>query len=544
MLHTMEADKIKTNRFSVYMIKSECVRLEDIIESPEPPLAIEGIGHFVFAESYPHPPDWVKSFFGSSLDEDKRILTSSAKGVLVIPIKKNKVVTYFAVSFGFGRHLLKDGVVEERFGLKTVLNSLDVSSFRSIDKTALGSVPKHSREQMSRDVAAADFGIDIEQDLISSITGKSRDEKFGRIITGKDGLSGSTKVDVTNIVEFLSHCLDRYNSSDYKKDFEWIDQITDIRDKRVEEELNLILIDKLNRLDLTKIWMAVPEVVDWSDVKGFRYFRAKHGQLYDDLDIAECLTEINSPVTIDSLKEPRVFMISASTEDILDNWSMFRCIYAEIELRKEIYILNNGKWYKIAKGFTEQVQKDFDNITKSNIALPDCSVTEEGDYNLSATEILTDACCMDGELVSHGGGHSSVEFCDIYTKDKKILHIKRYGGSNVLSHLFSQGVVSGELFVSDSDFRKKLNIKLPTTHKLVDPNVQPNAREYEVVYGIISDSTNKLDIPFFSKVSLRNARRRLTTYGYQVSIKQIKRVITPIVKITSSKDKEIVSNRI
>src|SRR5690606_10884825 len=129
--------------FSVYMIKPEFQKLEDITESKEAPLEIDNVGYFVFDESNPRPPEWVKNFFGSTLDGDKRILTSSAKGILIVPIKKNDAVTFFAVSFGFGRHLLKDGVIEERFGLKTVLNSLDASSFRSIDKTALGSVPKH-----------------------------------------------------------------------------------------------------------------------------------------------------------------------------------------------------------------------------------------------------------------------------------------------------------------------------------------------------------------------------------------------------------------
>lgn len=520
----MTVGKIKSNRFSVYMIKPEFQKLEDITESKEAPLEIDNVGYFVFDESNPRPPEWVKNFFGSTLDGDKRILTSSAKGILIVPIKKKDAVTFFAVSFGFGRHLLKDGVIEERFGLKTVLNSLDSSSFRSIDKTALGSVPKHSREQMSRDVSASDFGIDIEQDLISSVTGKTRDEKFGKIITGKDALNGNTKIDITNIVEFLSHCLDRYESDDYKKDFEWIDQISDVRNKKLEEELNLLLVDKLNKKDLSKVWMAVPEVVDWSDVKGFRYIRAKRGDIHDDLDISDCLTEFGTSITIDFLKEPKVFMISASTDDLIDHWSMFRCIYCEMELRGEVYILNNGKWYKIAKSFTDQVQKDFESITRSTINLPDCSVIKEGDYNSTASTSIANACCMDAKMISHGGGHSSVEFCDIFTGDKKLIHIKRYGGSNVLSHLFSQGVVSGELFVSDADFRQKLNTKLPASHKLSDPKPQPNAREYEIIYGIISDSDNPLDIPFFSKVTLRNAKRRLTTYGYEVSIKQIKRV--------------------
>ena len=181
--------------------------------------------------------------------------------------------------------------------------------------------------------------------------------------------------------------------------------------------------------------------------------------------------------------------------------------------------------YAIASGFTDKVLADFANTPNSAIALPDCTVNDEIIYNQAATNHIAGSCCMDGNLVTHGGGNSKVEFCDVYTNDKKIVHVKRYGGSSVLSHLFSQGVVSGELFVADSEFREKLNEILPAGHKLHDPATKPNAAEHEIVYGIISNSDDPLDIPFFSKVSLRNARRRLTSYGYLVTIKKIKKLI-------------------
>jgi uncharacterized protein (TIGR04141 family) len=46
--------------------------------------------------------------------------------------------------------------------LKVVLNTVDPKSLRSIDKVTLGSVPKQSREQVSREGVDANFGIDIE----------------------------------------------------------------------------------------------------------------------------------------------------------------------------------------------------------------------------------------------------------------------------------------------------------------------------------------------------------------------------------------------
>ncbi|MCE9629078.1 MAG: TIGR04141 family sporadically distributed protein [Candidatus Vogelbacteria bacterium] len=521
----MNAKKVKTNKYSVYMIKPEFQTLDEIVQSSKNSIEIDGVGHFVSASVPPKTPSWVKDFFGDAISLDRPLLNASSKGLLIVPISRHGKATYFAVVFGFGRHLLRPGVLEERFGLKTVLNSLDAASFRKIDKTTLGSVPKHSQEQMSRNVAATDFGIDIEQDLVSSVTGKSRDPLLGGIITGKDALSGSAKVNVGNIVEFLTHCLERYTSEDYKKDFDWIDQIAEVRDKKIEEELNLVLVDKLNTRTLDKVWMAVPEVIEWSDVKGFRYARQKSNDLHDDLDVPACLETLPSPVTLERLKHSAIFRISMATDDVVERWTVFQCMYAEVELRDDVYILNNAKWYRIAKGFTEQVQEHFDAVRRSDIDLPVCTVTREGDYTPIAAAALKGACCMDGELIMHGGGHSSVEFCDIYTGENKLLHIKRYGGSNVLSHLFSQGVVSAELFVSDADFRQKLNVKLPVGHKLADPSAAPNAKDYEVIYGIISESDKPLDIPFFSKVSLKNARRRLSMYGYQVGIKQIKKAV-------------------
>jgi uncharacterized protein (TIGR04141 family) len=106
--------------------------------------------------------------------------------------------------------------------------------------------------------------------------------------------------------------------------------------------------------------------------------------------------------------------------------------------------------------------------------------------------------------------------------------VKRYSGSQQLSHLFSQGVVAGELFVQDASFRQKLNDKLPAAHKLANVITRPNPSEYEIVFAIISKSKNPLDIPFFSKVSLRNARRRLEGYGYRVAKKKISRPDTVV----------------
>lgn len=515
----------KTNKLSIYLIKPEFQGAADIVDCSELPVTIPGVGQFFFERSNPHPPGWVNGFFGGSLDGTLNILASSARGLLLVPVLDGTVTKHFVVSFGVGRFLLKEGVIEERFGLKVVLNSVDPSSFRSISKTTLSSVPKHSHEQMSKTVTPAEFGIDIEQDLISSVTGLSRDPVFGKSVTGKDALSVSVKVDATNIRNFLAHCVQRYKSDDYKRDFDWIDQITEVRDANKQQLLNDTVVQKLNSNDFGKMWMAVPEVVDWSDVKGFRYGRPQRGDLREDLDIPTFLGTLNGvPVTFDILTGQQVYMISAATDEPSARWSAFRCLYAEVAHGGELYILNSGKWYLVSADFSGEVLRNYADTATSSLALPDCAVNDEGAYNIATAQALTGACCMDRKVIRHGGGHSTIEFCDLFTTDKRLVHVKRYGASSVLSHLFAQGVVSGELFASDADFRQKLNAELPAGHKLAAPGSRPNTNEYEIVYAIISNSTQPLDIPFFSKVSLRTAKRRLASFGYKVAIKKVQKL--------------------
>jgi uncharacterized protein (TIGR04141 family) len=513
---------VSTNRLTIYQIKSKFKTIEDIVDTKAKPIEVGGVGSFIFEPSHPAPPAWITKFFGTGLDRTIGILVSSAKALLLVPIKDKKGKIFFAIVFGQGRHLLRDGVVEDRYGLRIVLNSIGDDSFRSIDKTSLGAIPKHSREQMSRDVSPSEFGIDIEQDLVSSVTAKSSDDRFGKIITGKDALHISARVDISNVSDFLSYSLSRTRSNDYKSRFDWIDQIAAVRNPTIEDDLNSRLVQRIGSRRLEKIWMAVPQIIDWAAVSGFRYIRPKRGDLKDDLTLEaylEASTDIE--LSLDSLKSHQVYPISAEDGNQMDHWSAFRCMYAEIEARNKLYILNNGNWYEIARDFSEVVQNDFISIPDSDIALPDYTTGGELEYNTEATARLGNACCMDQKTIVHGGGHSKIEFCDILTSDKKLIHVKKYSGSSVLSHLFMQGAVSGELLVADAEFRMKLNRELPRGHKLLEPRRRPNPADFEIVYAIISASRNPLNIPFFSKVSLRSARRRLVSYGYQVTKKKV-----------------------
>ena len=120
-----------------------------------------------------------KKVFGGSFDNSSKnnklnIFTASSKAVLLASVEDR----LFVLAFGYGRALLNPGICEERFGLKVALNVVDSENVRSIDKQNMSVTPKFSKEQITKDGTFADFGIDIEQDLIQGITGKSKKREF------------------------------------------------------------------------------------------------------------------------------------------------------------------------------------------------------------------------------------------------------------------------------------------------------------------------------------------------------------------------------
>lgn len=235
-------------------------------------------------------------------------------------------------------------------------------------------------------------------------------------------------------------------------------------------------------------------------------------------------------ISISKLREQCIYCIDTVSENPVYKWKIYQCIYCEIELEKNLYTLINGKWYKIDIDFLSLLNERIQEIPVSNISLPDYDVKSEEEYNKKVVENNKEFVLMDKKNISYGSGGSRIELCDIYTKDKKLIHVKRYDGSSVLSHLFSQGLVSTQLILSDGEFRSLVNKKLPKTHKLPAKNKKPKASEFEIIYVIASNDskTTALDLPLFSKINLRSCYNRLQLMGVSVSIR-----IVPIVKVRS-----------
>ena len=189
---------------------------------------------------------------------------------------------------------------------------------------------------------------------------------------------------------------------------------------------------------------------------------------------------------------------------VVTSWSVYRCIYCEIDSGNETFLLNNGKWYRIWQDFLEAVNTSFDAVSGGGLSLPNYSHGTEAVYSRSVAEGAPETfCLMDQKLIRYPMSRDQIEFCDLYSTSKMIIHVKKYRGSATLSHLFSQGVVSAQLFCTLPEFREAVNSHLSGIFLLSDTSVRPANNEFEVVFAVISESTKPLTLPFFSRVNLR-----------------------------------------
>lgn len=509
---------------SVYLAKdsvripSQIVKGANKLKSFPIRIGTHEIGTLFIKDAHLNAPRWAR-FFSQVIAEAEFGRNSSTAAVLVVPANKR----VFVLTFGQGRHLIDSEFIEMNFGLRVALNSLDANSLRSIDKSSFESYPKQSREQSGRAAELQYFGVDVERDLLRGVTGIPKDKSLGERLSGMDSVKLSLDVDLSTLKALLSKLIAAFESASYKKGvFSWVDHIGEVKDTTLAQTLDQELITKIHTGDTTNVWLSVPEIVDWDRVVGFRYAMTVNAPSFYDIRLADFIQSLSGKeLNKERLLKRKVYCVDADYYPVFDRPAYY-FLYAEVLFNSEIYLLNNGKWYRINNHYARQVNDFFDHVRRYDKTLPDYEDETEGDYNIRVVQRNPqEFALLDKKNVYPPGAASPVEPCDLLRSPNEFIHVKRYGGSSVLSHLFNQGLVSGELFQMQGEFRKLINAKLPRQHRLSNVAARPTAGSYKVVFGIISESVKPLSIPFFSKISLKQTVNRLEAIGFVVTLAKI-----------------------
>jgi len=523
----------KSKALTVYLLRGTSpepdtfIKLDPLVR-PHPPIALESWPpFFLYSKSTnPQPPRWA-DFFIPHIDPREIGLTNSVSAALLVRVHD----LWCAVTFGQGRHLLLQGACVDGFGLRVALNTIGSSNIRSIDKDTFDMIAGHARQQASREVGAADFGVDVERDLLSAVTGTPRENAaIGERITGRDALCSSIQLGLEELPAYLTRLCDLYETEFYKDDFPWVDNVHVVEDAEEVGIIDLELTRLLQEGQWQDIWLAPPEVLEWPRVRTFAYsLSARHPELHDvslKTFVRFVAKNDRSRVDVPFLQGHRVYCIDEDGKVSYD-WSVYSCIYAQIVYSSARYFLTNGKWYKVSESLVGEVNAFYDQVAQLEHYLPEYDDESEGDYNRRVGQGDSQFDCMHEKLVQFGPGRSKIEFCDLLGREdgttyEDIVHVKRYSGSRDLSHLFAQGLNSGELFQIDVAFRLALDKDLPEGFRGRFVETRPERNELRIVFAIISEVDEPLNLPFFARLSLRHVARRLVGFGYRVALARIR----------------------
>ena len=377
------------------------------------------------------------------------------------------------------------------------------------------------RINSSRNSDIGIFGLDVQRDLMRAVTGRPSDAALGTKITGADAVRLSSKLAVQNIPDKCRQLLELSEDKSYRTNYPLVDNIFLLKDKSTIDHLNSILVDRINERNFSKMFFSSPRIPDLMNDDGYLYDFDQDIEPRPDVSLDDWF-EGNSedmPINLSDLKEQRIGIFMAGVEVPIERPSVFSFFIFEVEVNNQLYCLVNSDWFEIDKEHADEVNNLVKQVAVSNISFPVYDTPEEENaYNKKCASSIG-GLSLDKDVIVYGGGRSRVEICDVLTKDGKFVHVKKSSASSLLSHLFNQGVVSGQ-FLLERGFRALCAERVIDDYKLIFNTQDFDPRKIGITFGVITKGGKDIpnSLPFFSKQTLLNARSILGRYGYTVDI--------------------------
>ena len=471
-------------------------------------------------------PDWV-DFLELADEESEDLKTRLPYGVVFVSARGR----WFAVTFGLAHVKLDPNKIEQGFGLRVVLNSVDPEKIRSTDLRTPDENTMFRRSQTSRDSRQETFAIDIERDIVQGLTGTPKDLGFATRVAGADALVMDKELDIRMLRATCDEAYSMSQRSDYKAAFEWIDHVRHVRSQDLISALETKAVAELDHAlksgDPGDLGLACPVVYDPQSLKLIRYRGFGSTARYADLEIQGYLKAMQDRglATYSSLQFEKhsVHEVDSHGRDDGRSWRIQQCLVLDIPHDGKHYVLSAGRWYEIDTGLASRVQRFFREMPQ--FPMPAAKAGDnEVTYNDRLRQTHSDLLCLDGRTVRPTDARSPIEVCDFLTRNRELIHVKDRTSSSRLSHLFNQGTVSGRVLIADPQAREAFRREIrraqaargltgftraiPTAGATFDP------RKFTVVYAVLGKHS-AARLPFFSLVTLRQAVRDLRSRGYR-----------------------------
>lgn len=514
----------KKRDITFYLLKEEIIEFDQAVSNPERltryDFDLTPFHGCIYIKDQQQNAPWWLGFLREGAPNIGNLLNANTAAALFIRTDQR----IFAITFGYGRNILSIGSFERDFGLRVALNLIDPDTLRSVDARTFEELTVMTRSQTSRAAGLENFRISQAQDILKAVTGKPRDAGIGCRVTGADPLKLTYAPLLNELGLKCNQLFSAFQSDAYKERFGFIDQLRIERDPVKRVQLDASVIQRINDRDYGSIHLAPPEIVDLQDIETF-YYEGLSSDGYEDLDVEDFRNLLgDEPVEMAKIRKGRIGAQYRGAAEPHFRWSVYDCIVAEMREGEKLFVLSGGVWYQVDGDFAERISREVEQRVGDDGILPNAqNGEEEGTYNNRAAA-EKGYHLLDRKLIVPTGARTAIEFCDLLCDNKKLLHLKRKTRSSTLSHLFSQGVISAEIFLRDAGFRGELANLLRTdgmdgaADLIPQGTVTPS--EWEIVYGVIGGDVSSWprSLPFFSQLNFRLAADHLNSLGYAVSL--------------------------
>ena len=521
---------------------------------------IEGEKIYLFQESGDCKTEWVTKIHeqadkykhfertGNQLFEGD-IWRKEPKGAIVFVKKKIEgEERFFAITFGrSGRFLLNLEHCDPTFGKHYAYN-------------ILSSNPEYK--------ALAYTEVDIDEKKLKSerakLSGKvevlRRVRVFiPRMLTVVDGkkqicsflgahIHITNKLALETIGERCQNFLKIANREDYKKEYQEIDYFTPIED-----------VDKvfIQSFDSGNYDIELPfgiEVTSDTQPNSFKLssrlaWKKNFSPLeesYNDFsllvkDLKEFIKKTPSKEVLGKLKKIKISGKDDSSHQI-DHWRADQLITATVEAAGKTYWIEGGEVFEVANDFVKSINEKVNESFLARTSLPagsslrmldpfDESVdTEKRTRNKEEYMVVSESAynkrmqkhhprdfllydCKLFPVTDDSNHHSTVEICDLLSKEGDIIHIKRWeSNSGNASYIVTQAQSSTDLLVKDKKFMRDFLETIPKDGVFANVPSLLDQRKFRVILAFIDarDEFTPSLLPFNIKLALYKGLKDIT----------------------------------
>ncbi|NMB81002.1 MAG: TIGR04141 family sporadically distributed protein [Ignavibacteria bacterium] len=474
-----------------------------------------------FQQNKKTKPKWL-DFVGDYVKINVEEIFNVTNSFLLLLKCNNRI---FAINNGFGFIAINRKKLEKRFGLQVVLNEIDPEKIKSVDARNIDTTTKQKRVFINRNSPLYEFDFDFDEDLVNIISGQPSDSALARKLIGSDSLNITADLKFPDLGEKCLQLLNSFNKDVYRQNFPFIDYLQTVKDEEIIADLEDILKTSIERRSKDKLSLAYPEIPDFELIEHIKIWKGHKKKFLDEVDIDHLyafLDEINLDEDLDSINLQGV---NENEQPVTKNYNLHDFIVFETTYSGLRYLLTFNQWFELAQNYVDDVNRQLQNIQemKSGFLPPLKLGQREDNYNQFVVNGRTDIVLLDKQNYPVEG-QSKVEVCDLLTKNREFICVKKYNSSSTLSHLFNQGYVSATLLCDEQKYREFIINECPDG--FVSPTItkgEIESKNITFIYAIATKTSGPLaeNLPFFSKVNLLKAYKNIQRMGFLVKTYKI-----------------------